>query len=205
MATSIVGRVGEIEQKVSERSGRPWLIKLQFMSDSGGSNWLSVKVDKDMPKAFVERMLEEEPLPTNERTTWQLEIETRSESGRDGKTYENTYIVAARSNSVGHEVHDQAQATEAGDGATPAYAPQIREVQIARAVAYKEIAPAFRQKEVFLDAYSEINELVNVHTQILLGLYVPPEGEDEDDDKLVIRFAGDDKDNQQGLFTEESF
>jgi hypothetical protein len=196
MATSIVGRVGEIEQKISERSGRPWLIKLQFMSDSG-SNWLSIKVDKDMPKAFVERMLEEEPLPTTERTTWQLEIETRSESGRDGKTYENTYIVAARSNPVGHEVHDQAQATEAGDGATPAYAPQIREVQIARAVAYKEIAPAFRQKEVFLDAYAEINELVNIHTQILLGLYVPPEGEDEDED--------DDKGNQQGLFTEESF
>jgi len=174
------GRVNDAESRgaprgIDKKTGDKgvWLIKFQLVTDTGSKPWIGAWVTrKDAPVAFVERVLAEEGLPMSERTLWDLDCEERTEKG-----YTNTYVVTAKSASDGSAPPADAPLITGRDLGDSHKAASGTDRRIARAVAYKAVISSMKDNFGIADLDSDscdlINELVDVHTEILLGTYVP--------------------------------
>jgi hypothetical protein len=184
---TVVGPHG-IDKKISR--GSVWLIKFKMVTENGSPVWMGAKTSgAKSPTAFVDRVLDEESLPFAQRTMWEVETETTKE-GKGDRVFENIYVLGATgiaSASSNGNAHTSPVAAPSKDN------PSAHDIRISRAVAYKEIVPTFLKK---MDDYDAINELLDVHSKILLGTYEPNPIEVSED-------VSADEDTQPELFSEE--
>ena len=108
----MTGQIKDVEPKLNAKGNKIWLLKASLITDDGSTVWIGGKPDE--AAAWIDRVMEERDLlPIESRTHWQLEVENRSETAKNGNVYHNNYVTAARS------VEDSASMPMPASNATP--------------------------------------------------------------------------------------
>ena len=132
----MTGRIKDVEPKLNAKSNKIWLLKASLVTDDGSTVWIGGKPDE--AAAWIDRVVDERDTPIDSRTHWQLEVENRSETAKNGNVYHNNYVTSARSLEADAQNVPTNNATPPQPSTTPAVqGPTAKDRLIVRQVAAK--------------------------------------------------------------------
>tara|TARA_R100000306_G_C4325408_1_gene117381 strand:+ start:118 stop:666 length:549 start_codon:yes stop_codon:yes gene_type:complete len=157
--TAVVGKVVEVDPKMN-KNNQLWLLKFSVESNEGTTVWLGARPTNQ--KSLIDRVLQERDLPS--KSTWEIEYDMQTDTAKDGRTFENNYVTAAKTVDAGTEV-TPTEDTPAPTGSNVS----SRDALILRQVAFKGAISILVASEKTDGSPEEVERLTNLYEKILLG------------------------------------
>ena len=152
--TTVTGTVVEVDPKMN-RNNQLWLLKFSVASNEGSTVWLGARPTNQKP--LIDRVLQERDLPS--KSTWSITYDVHTDTSKDGRTFENNYVSAAKTVDPPTEDTpvDGTTITTTGSMLAPRDALIVRQVAFKGAVEKTDGSP------------EEVERLTNLYEKILLG------------------------------------